>query len=170
MRFPISLPAHVRTTLFSFLLLSAPLVGFSLANPAVSFAQDEFDDEFDEDFEERERAPARPTQTTREVDEFGDEEAAPEGELERREEEAEAPSAAAPASRGRGGDLLRDRASDDWRNRRFVLHNTWSGSVGGIHVLDAGSGPSESFRAQLLTDFWFASGSLSAGDHASHIG
>ncbi len=159
---------HART---AFLALS---IGCFLSVPSTSSAQDF--DEFDDEFEDEQRQ-APPAATPRSTDaEFDDEESL-ESEPEADEfgeapRETSARSAAAPAtaSRGRTGDLLSDRASDDWRNRRFVLHNTWGGSVGGIHVLDAGSGPSESFRVQLLTDFFFANGFLNPGDDNRHIG
>ncbi|UJR84306.1 OmpA family protein [Sandaracinus amylolyticus] len=154
--------------LFSLLLL-APA---SSITPSVALAQefDEFDEEFEEEEREEQRRQAEPPaeeeteleEDDLESDEFG-------------EEETETPpSAEQPAAdtgyRGRGGDLIRDRPSDAWRDRRIVLHNTWGGSVGGIHVVDAGSGPSETFRVQLLTDFFFADGFLNSGTNHSHIG
>lgn len=169
-------PARIRTSLLALLLIGLPF-----GSPSALSAQDEFEDEFDEEYEEQEREERAPARGRQEADEFEDEgdleeEEAPaeaEGELgeeagfEEDEEGAERPAA---TGRGRGGDLLRDRASDEWRNRRFVLHNTWGGTVGGIHVADAGGGPSESFRAQLLTHFFFADGFLAPGDQHSHIG
>ncbi len=42
------------------------------------------------------------------------------------------------------------------RERRMHMHNSWGGAVGGIHVIDAGSGADATFRAQLGIDFFFA--------------
>jgi outer membrane protein OmpA-like peptidoglycan-associated protein len=163
--------ASVRTPLLTLLLLASPW-----ATPSVARAQDEFDD----DFEEEERRPRRAPEPD---DEFGadafeeelDERPAPAGRADGAEdfgnEGVRGRAARAPSrTRARGGDLLRDRASDEWRDRRFVLHNTWAGSVGGIHVVDAGGGPSESFRAQLLTNFFIANGFLQPNDDNRHIG
>ena len=163
-------------------LLALLLIGLPFAAPGAVAAQDEFEDEFDDEFEDAERTP--PPAEPDEGDEFDDDELEDdgdagdteleEGDLEAEddgfdEDEAERPRTPT-TGRGRGGDLIADRASDDWRDRRFVLHNTWGGTVGGIHVADAGGGPSESFRAQLLTNFFFADGYLAPGDNHSHIG
>jgi outer membrane protein OmpA-like peptidoglycan-associated protein len=58
-----------------------------------------------------------------------------------------------------------------------VLHNSWGGSIGGVHVIDAGSGAAGAFRAQLGIDFFFADGWLTlnsapstASANHSHIG
>lgn len=65
-------------------------------------------------------------------------------------------------------------AAQAYRERRHQLHNTWGGSVGGIHVVDAGSGAAGAFRAQLGIDFFLVNGWLSLGTSASeehsHIG
>lgn len=124
------------------------------APPARGRRDEGSDDGLDDGFDEGETAG----DDDAEQDEFSD------------VEDGRGERAAAPAGQGRGGDLLRDRASAEWRNRRFVLHNSWYGPVGGIHVVDAGGGPSESFRAQLLTDFFFANGFLFPGDDNGHIG
>lgn len=149
-------------------------------------AQDEFDDEFDAEFAEPETpaqpapAPDGPGETRGEFDEFGefgDLEEEPTGDERLRDD----------------SDLVRDdevppratdRAESDeeaqhaWRERRHVVHNSWQGSVGGIHVIDAGSGAPGAFRAQLGIDFFFVDGwltlneAMAAGlpsDH-SHIG
>ncbi|MGE0788700.1 MAG: OmpA family protein [Sandaracinaceae bacterium] len=73
------------------------------------------------------------------------------------------------------------RSDDDERaarrERRMHLHNTWQGSVGGIHVVDAGSGADAAFRAQLGLDFFFVDGWLTLNGvspdrstNHSHIG
>ncbi len=42
------------------------------------------------------------------------------------------------------------------RDRRFILHNSWAGPVGGVRAVDAGSGPAQTFRIQLAMDFFGA--------------
>jgi OOP family OmpA-OmpF porin len=175
-----AVPASVRIGLLALLLLGIPTFA-----PPTSAAQGEFDDEFDEEFEEEEReetprAPARGRAAAGDEGDLADDEFADDtADDDETPTEADAfegvpteqeRAPAASGSRARGGDLLRDRASDEWRDRRFVLHNTWGGPVGGIHVVDAGGGPSESFRAQLLTDFFFANGFLEPNDNHAHIG
>ncbi|MDW8246897.1 MAG: OmpA family protein, partial [Sandaracinaceae bacterium] len=75
------------------------------------------------------------------------------------------------------GDLLKSEGPPSWRKRRFVFHNTYQGAVGGLHVVDAGSGPSRTFRVQLLTDFFVQSGFLrvpgsppTVSDENRHVG
>ena len=46
------------------------------------------------------------------------------------------------------------------RERQYVLHNTWEGSVGGMRVVDAGSGAPGSFRVQLAGSFFALDGWL----------
>lgn len=165
------------------LLLAVPFMAVSGAYAQDEF--DEFDDEFADDFEE-------PAETEDEAepdagsggDEFGDleddafaEDDAGEGGLEEGDLEGDdfgdmddagdAEEAETPAT---------DReAAEAYRERRHVLHNSWGGSVGGIHVVDAGSGAAAAFRAQLGIDFFFADGWLTlpgAGtdQNHSHIG
>jgi outer membrane protein OmpA-like peptidoglycan-associated protein len=177
MRLSTSLAPSDRTALLA-LLIGALLIPSVAPGSARAQEFDEFDEEFEEEEREEERAATPPPADDEddeleagdlEEDEFGDGEDGGDG------EDVETPPGddgdrVPTTGRGRGGDLLADRASDDWRDRRLVLHNTWGGSVGGIHVVDAGSGPSESFRVQLLTDFFFANGFLNPGDDNSHIG
>lgn len=139
---------------------------------ATPVAAQSFDDEFDDAFADEERESTTTTTTTTslqpgdlEEDEFDD------------TEETETPPAttrpdAGPEGRATDarGDLLSANGSRAWRHRRFALHNTWGGSVGGIHVVDAGSGPSQSFRVGLLTNFFFQNGFLGPADDHSHIG
>jgi hypothetical protein len=143
---------------------------------APSMAQDF--DEFDEEFEEETRTPPPPTRVEEDefTDTFADDTAPAEG-SERAVTDDEVPGEEASSERPREGlatdargDLLNENGSDAWRARRFVVHNTWEGSTGGLHVVDAGSGPSQTFRVQLLTDFFFQNGFLNVGDDNSHIG
>ncbi len=161
----------VFTRSISFLVLAAALSALPLAASAQSF--DEFDDEFDD--RERGDTPAATPAATTQSDEFGDEDA-----------DADADEGATPAATSTTrtvsprtedghaydprGDLLSSSGSRAWRRRRFTLHNTWSGPTGGIHVVDAGSGPSQSFRVGLLTNFFILNNWLVGGDHDQHIG
>lgn len=52
----------------------------------------------------------------------------------------------------------------------FRNHNALVGSVGGLRVVDAGSGKPGTFRLQLHTEFFFASSFLESGDNNEHIG
>jgi outer membrane protein OmpA-like peptidoglycan-associated protein len=167
-RFPLRDSRHV------FSLLAA--AGLAAAAPNVAFAQS---DEFDDEFEEREAVaaqPARPaalaTDLAAEDDEFG----GGGGNESTEETPPEAMQSSAPDTSGEGhaydarGDLLSTNGSRAWRARRFTLGSTWNGATGGLHIVDAASGPSQSFRVQLLTDFFFANGFLNADDDNSHIG
>lgn len=173
-------PSHILTLLVaSVLAFVAPLT----ASRAALAQSSEFDDEFDDEFEDRQRPPSASSSGGRggrgaaradglaAEDEFGSDEGAqaPAGGSQ------PAPRASAPApAEGRPtdarGDLLSANGSRAWRQRRFVLHNTYGGSTGGIHVVDAGSGPSQTFRVQLLTNFFFANGFLNPEDDNQHIG
>jgi len=160
----------------SFTSLAFALMALTTA-PALAQDFDEFDDEF----EEETRTPPPSSTDDEFTDTFAEEGdgAATEDEFESRpNDEANAtdmdaePSAAPAAGRitDARGDLLSANGSNAWRRRRFVLHNTYDGSTGGIHVVDAGSGPSQTFRVQLLTDFFFQNGFLNPEDDNSHIG
>ena len=68
-------------------------------------------------------------------------------------------------------------AAQAYRERRHVIHNTIDGSVGGFHIVDAGSGASAALRAQLGIEFFFADNWLTlpdapidAGTNHSHVG
>jgi outer membrane protein OmpA-like peptidoglycan-associated protein len=145
----------MRLTTTSFLSLSLLLLA-STMTPSLVAAQDEFDD-FDDGFEEprpqQRPAPRRPADdelddlendaappAVDESDDFGD-------------ERPQAAPAAAPAAQDRN-------AEQAYRERRHLLHNTWSGPVGGFRVVDAGSGAPAAFRAQLGLNFFFADGWL----------
>lgn len=56
------------------------------------------------------------------------------------------------------------------RDERFVLHNTWFGSVGGFHVVDAGSAPKGTFRLQLGVDVFSTRDFLVQDDEHDHVG
>ncbi|MCX7807224.1 MAG: hypothetical protein N2515_01325, partial [Deltaproteobacteria bacterium] len=157
---------------------------FGLALFAVGLAHAQSSSEFDDEFDERNwgvgapRGPAPPQQgaqtqpslSTSTEGEFGDAQGpAPEA--------GPAPLAASPSRIEARGDLLKSEGPPSWRKRRFVFHNTYQGAVGGLHVVDAGSGPSRTFRVQLLTDFFVQSGFLRApgspptvSDENRHVG
>lgn len=157
-----------------FFAASALLLGVPLSHVGHASAQSEFDDEFDEEFEERTRDATIPTRMAT-VEEFDDDESG---------RSTPSPSSDAGASQSDGdsvtaprGDLFASAGSRAWRQRRYVLHNTYGGAVGGLHVVDAGSGPSQSFRVQLITDFFVQGGFLrvpgtdaSVSDENRHIG
>lgn len=166
----------------SYLSLGLLLLAAALSPPLAS-AQDEFDDEFADDFAEPAQPQQQPAPADDELggDEFGDleEEPAPDAEDDGFEDEGLLDDELASEA-----DRRRPPAEDDedaahaYRERRHLIHNTWQGSTGGIHIVDAGSGAPGAFRAQLGIDFFFADGWLTlpgptaAGvpsDH-SHIG
>lgn len=185
------------------LLLLSVMVGFAAASltvaPATVFAQDEFD-EFDDDFAD----PADDASDDGGSDDAGDagggdaeggdefddlEDDAFEDDLEDDDE-----SDAFDDDGLEDGDLeddglgVDDDDDDDGatpdeqaerearRERRMHMHNTWGGTVGGIHVADAGSGADATFRAQLGLDFFFAGdwltlpGVMPENTEHSHIG
>lgn len=76
------------------------------------------------------------------------------------EDSAPASTTSPPSAGGRDG----------YRARRYVLHNSWYGTVGGVRIVDAGSGADATFRAQLGLNFFFVEGWLQPGDSNSHIG
>lgn len=152
----------------SLLLLAAPIAS----------AQDEFDDEFEDDFGEPQPPSAQPRAEPA-GDEFDDLEAEAERPLEGDEPAGELDDEVPPDPDEPTGE---ERAETDeeaahaYRERRHLLHNTWAGPVGGIHVVDAGSAAPAAFRAQLGLDFFFVDGWLTLpeasrlpSDH-SHIG
>lgn len=60
--------------------------------------------------------------------------------------------------------------TSDPAEERFRTHNTWLGPVGGVHVVDAGSGAPGTFRLQLGVDFFSSSDYLVTGDENDWIG
>ena len=58
------------------------------------------------------------------------------------------------------------------KRRRQLLRraNTYYGAVGGIHVVEAGSGAPQSFRFQLITDFFFKNNYLDHHDKTRYVG
>lgn len=81
------------------------------------------------------------------------------------------------------GDVDDDEESDveaeqAYRERRHVLHNTIDGSIGGLHIVDPGSGAAGAFRAQLGLEFFVADEWLTlprdadplASTNHSHVG
>jgi outer membrane protein OmpA-like peptidoglycan-associated protein len=173
----------VARSVFTLAILAAALSVAPLTASAQSF--DEFDDEFD-DRQRGDTTTTTTTDTTTETtattpDEFGDEEpAATTTTTSTSTSTTAATTSSARAGDGHAydarGDLLSSAGSRAWRRRRFTLHNSWSGPTGGIHVVDAGSGPSQSFRVGLLTNFFIQNNwltqptSTTPGDHNEHIG
>ena len=159
----------------SFWLLAAAMCAMpiGIAGLAATAHAQDFDD-FDDAFEDRERGIDDTSTTT------SSDSALQPGDLEGGDS-SEASTTSTTSSSGSSstdeghawderGDLLSSAGSRAWRHRRWPLQNTWSGSVGGIHVVDAGSGPSQSFRVGLMTDFFVLNNWLVGGDHDQHIG
>lgn len=60
--------------------------------------------------------------------------------------------------------------AEDRPDALFSSHNTYLGPVGGIRVVDAGSGPKNTFRIALTTEFFFLRDFVVLGDKAKHVG
>lgn len=161
------------------LLLAVPFVVTVPVHAQDEF--DEFDDDFADDFDEPAETEDEAEPSGGGGDEFGDleddafsdDDADEDTGLE--EGDLEADDFDEVDDEGAGGapeETPTDReAAHAYRERRHVLHNTWGGSIGGIHVVDAGSGAAAAFRAQLGVDFFFADGWLTlpgGGDDQSH--
>jgi outer membrane protein OmpA-like peptidoglycan-associated protein len=168
------------------LLFLAPM----WASPASVEAQDEFGDfdEFEDDFAEPEPEPepepaeeeggAEDEFSDLEDDAFADDELTDEDEpaLEDGDLEAGEFDEEQPADEGEESEAPTEEA-EAYRERRHLIHNTWEGSAGGIHIVDAASGAAGAFRAQLGIDFFFVDGWLTLQDTPlgtseshSHIG
>ena len=162
-----------------------------LGLPSVAFAQGEFDDdefgdEFAEEFEEPEGA-ARSTDSTPPpggeseaattpgatgVDEFDD----PFGEEEFTDDSAGTADSQGPASESEENEsdvvsAVQAEPDDDARTeRRLRLHNSYSGPVGGLRVVDARPGVAGTVRTQLLFEFFSAGDFLLPDDSHDHFG
>ena len=136
------------------LLAAALIAGVGLTTSS-AFAQDDFEDEFDNATEPAAVTAAGPAATADDAAATGDEDVVDDA-------SSEDGDAAAPGTPEEDTERLREQ--------RFLSHNTWGGSTGGIRVLDAGSGPRGTFRVQLGTDFFVASDFLNVGDTNSHVG
>lgn len=154
-----------------FLLLALAMSAVPLAASAQDF--DEFDDAFDD--------RQLPAETTTTSTTSSDESALQEGDLEGGDTTSSTTTSTTSSSASSArpedghaydarGDLLAHEGSRAWRHRRMALQNTWGGPVGGIHIVDAGSGPAQSFRVGLMTDFFMQNGFLNPGDNHQHIG
>lgn len=62
-----------------------------------------------------------------------------------------------------------DEFANARRERRHVLHNSWSGSVGGLHVVDAGSGAVGAFRVHLSGRLFVINDWLTDADDHRHF-
>ena len=64
-----------------------------------------------------------------------------------------------------------DQAHKQRRRQQLMRRaNTYYGAVGGIHVIEAGSGAPQSFRLQLATDFFFKNDYLFNHDRTRYVG
>jgi hypothetical protein len=77
------------------------------------------------------------------------------------------PDADDTQARAPTGDLAARLAA---RERRYQLHNTWFGPVGGLRVVDAGSGAVGTFRVQLGFEHASLGGWLEQGASHTHWG
>jgi len=162
---------------FFFLALSGLLLSVSTWGPtATVFAQDEFDDEFaEEEFDEDDSQPP-----AREEDSPGDSE---DDDFAEPSQSAEDDLAAMEEEAGIGGDNgdedlveeapAREESEEELEARRirqFQTQNSWNGSVGGIHLVDAGSGEPGSFRVQLATEFFSSVDLFAQNSEHNHLG
>lgn len=153
-------------------------------------AQDDFDDDFaspppaarpatpppsstDDDFDEPPPARTPPPATPAPSDDAFDDDLSTTRSTQA--EEATEPTAtdateaaAEPEARPapRESDVERTNRRD---RERFYAANTFLGPTGGIHVVDAGSGPVGTFRLSLNTSFMFLDGFLEPNDEAREI-
>ncbi len=82
--------------------------------------------------------------------------------------EPSVPGAEAPPEAPPKGDTEAPPESRDAQLLR--AQNTWFGPVGGLHVVDAGSGPAGTLRLQLGVDFFISHDFLLAGDTDDYSG
>jgi outer membrane protein OmpA-like peptidoglycan-associated protein len=167
----------LRTLLFlvcGALLATTPI--WTLTGPVA--AQDEFDeDEFDEEeFDEDDQARSSEDADSpgdSEDDDFDD--SSMDGDLAAMEAEAGiAPEQGMDEGSSDDEDSADDELSEEELEARYArlfrTHNSWSGSVGGIRVVDAGSGEPGSFRVHLATEFFSSSDFLIEGGNHGHLG
>jgi OmpA-OmpF porin, OOP family len=161
----------MRTSFRAIALLLVSAVAFTAAAVGAQdrFGSDEFGaDEFGPAPAPPPPAPApAPPRSAPPGDEFGDDELGPAPPAPAPEPAFEQPPSEAPAER-------RPRAlsdEDHERRARYLRrHNTVRGPVGGIHAVDAGSGPAGSFRVQLASEFFRAKNFLRETDRHDHAG
>lgn len=145
------------------LLLLLCSSALALTVPTGASAQE--DDEFADEFEEEEASPAA-TGDSAEAgeDELQDEEEAALESVAEVEgfDDAEGSESASPT----------DPASEDdeLRARGFRMHNTLYGPTGGLRVVDAAGGATDTFRTQLAFQWFTASDFLVEGDDNDRIG
>lgn len=84
------------------------------------------------------------------------------------EDSKETPPASEAAASSEALGVLQQRSPRE--TRRFQYQNSWRGSVGGIHLIDAGSAPAGSFRAHFGLGFSVKNDFLNDGDHHEYIG
>jgi outer membrane protein OmpA-like peptidoglycan-associated protein len=80
-----------------------------------------------------------------------------------------APEPAPPADDGAESSEA-DPQAETRDAQRLRAQNTWVGPVGGLHVVDAGSGPSGTFRLQFGFDAFSSDDFLVQGDNNDHMG
>lgn len=175
-----SISFHRSSLIVALAMLLVPAGALLAPAGAVGQSFDEFDDEFEDETREEEaprRAATDDDDLEAEDDEFGDSDADDDDDGDADDEfggsddddDDEADVASERPRRGEmtdaRGNLLNENGSERWRHRRFAFHNSWYGATGGLHVVDAGSGPSQSFRVGLITHFFEDGGFLDPGSH-----
>jgi OmpA-OmpF porin, OOP family len=140
----------------------------TLSSASATRAQDDFDDDFGRPV----RQAPTPAPAVTDDDPFGPSEprepVAPSSETREEPTEPSHPASAAaakPAARGEGR-IIDDE--DPARRRRFHRHSTIFGPVGGIHVVDAGTGAAGTFRVGLNFGVFKQNGFIADGDQARH--
>jgi len=135
------------------------LLTFSPVAPAYAQA---YDDEWD-DVDAPQPAPApAPTpapaaSTQLQANATADTNSTVQGDVSLTESVAAAPEAPLPADEARRAELFR-------------MQNTWKGSTGGVHVVDAFTAPGRTFRLQLGIDFFRSNGFLQPADDNKYVG
>jgi outer membrane protein OmpA-like peptidoglycan-associated protein len=80
----------------------------------------------------------------------------------------------APAASGEGDASAEDANAEAKaaQRRRELMHrsNSYYGPVGGIYVIEAGSGAPQSFRLQVISDFFFKNDYLYHNDKTRYVG
>ncbi|MEM9861063.1 MAG: OmpA family protein [Myxococcota bacterium] len=171
---------------WGYVFFAALLATLHLGEPLASAQfDDEFDDEFDEPSEPAQPAePAPEPAAEPEGDDFGDgfdddfgdsSDASDSGDTDSSEtaDSTDASDDETPPSFAADEDGDEDEGpegDEERRARLFRAQNTYMGAVGGLHVVDAGSGAEGSFRVQLMTDFFVTSDFIQPGDDADHVG
>ncbi len=143
--------------------------------PSVAVAQDGFDDEFGNEFGGQQHGQAQQGQAQQGQAQQGQAAQSGHGQAtpgQGSQTQAPAPQATDQETAPAAGETPppQSRHGSALRTRQFREQNTWQGSVGGIHVVDAGSAAPGSFRLQLAASYFSAGDFLVTGDHDERVG